>query len=361
MKRWMLIILFVLFLTGPVNAYTYVRYVDTGSADGDGTEDRNDGATAAYASLQTGETAMDGVVGAGESIVFYCKRTNGGGVDASVTFDEWDATAEITVIQTDFPATGIYDGDKYVIHNNEAATNAVYVRENYVTLTNLQILVTATGAHNGIYFIDQLETNNASVIDSCIIKGICSGSGSSGGILIYGEFAKVTVMNTIVYGFISGADTGFGAITAVSSTTADVYNCTVSGSYYGIRRIAGTFTAINCAVFNNTDDFDGTIGVTYSVSDDTQAGTGNIDWDAGATDWAAAFVGYSDTPANFTAKTGGDLIDNGNGATPKGVFTVDIIDTDRSGLADLDWDIGAFEYVAVGGSVVPILVNIQNQ
>jgi len=61
-------------------------------------------------------------------------------------------------------------------------------------------------------------------------------------------------------------------------------------------------TVKNSAVFNNVGaDFWEAVTVTYSASDDTKAGTGNIDWDNGATDWDANFVDYAE--GDFHLKT----------------------------------------------------------
>jgi len=155
-----------------------------------------------------------------------------------------------------------------------------------------------------------------------------------------------------------GGDHGVGINdTEDADLSTSIYNCTISGMSTGIYQSAGVVTVTNCAVFNNTDDFNGTMTVTYTASDDNDiSGTGNVDISPGATeadDWAAAFNDYAN--GDFSLKSGSPLIDAGIGpALDSDVPTTDIVGNARSGNTCC---IGAFEYVV---SSIPVAMHHYN-
>ena len=356
MKRLILIIfLLSLFCSVSFGVITNeVWYVNPTSSGGDGSSPNGNDPYASLAACLAAEV-KDLQGGDGFTATIYLA---GAAADtAAVTIvNTWNTDADnwLKVIQTDLPTDGIPDWTtKYRLTATNAA--ALSCSEGFVTLS-LQIQVTSTDATTayGISF-SSIDSGGSDIkIDSCIISGVCSGTATSYGVGSGDLDAQVTVYNTLIYGF-KGQES-YRAMYCYGDF--DIYNCVITDCHRGIDRQGGTVTAINCAVFNNTDDLVGTITSSYTVTDDGDAGTGNIDWTAEATDWVAAMPGYA--AYNFALASDSVLSDAGNGATPKAIFTVDIIGT-TMGPADLDWPIGAFEYVAVGGSIVPILVNIQNQ
>lgn len=334
-----------------------LRYVDTGSAAaGDGespnTSDQGDGHWA-YQSLNQWEAAEETTLD-GDSHIVHCNRTNSGGEDTiSTTISGWtqaDSDDHITVIADDFPDDGIYDNTKYLFSiTNQAA--ALAIGEDYVRIVNFQMLVTTDGtaSRHGIQ-IAGVGVASDIIIDSCIVKGSCSGASFTSGFNFADGDATVTVFNTIVTGFVGSSL--FHAFIIQAGTAIKFYNCTAYGNYYGFRRTAGTVSTINCLSFNNTNDFDGAVNADYCASDD---GDGNNEVDVtaqDADDWAALVKDAAGDDFRVT-DTDSLLYQRGNGATPKSLFTDDIIGTERDAV-DLNWDIGAYELVGapVGNAAI---------
>lgn len=333
-----------------------VRYVDTGAAaGGNGTTSATSGANCAYQSLSQCEAAEDGVYGnlasGSNTLTIHCNRTNGGGQDTSrVDFGtDWitDSDSYLTVIADDFPADGKLDTSKYILHTTN--DNAIINRTQYSRLINLQIQVTQNdnGADYGIYFLNTPTGGSDNRIDSCIIHGVCSGTGDCWGINIADADCVLTIFNTVIYDFRSSdnpSDTGFRGIGAIASGSAvTLYNCTLSNCYIGFYDTGGATTAAyNCAIFNNADDFYAIDTVDYCASDDGD-GTNGINWANEATDWNANFTDYAN--GDFSVKdTDADIYDAGTSDPGSGLYSDDLVGTARS-----TWDIGAFEYVAPAG------------
>jgi hypothetical protein len=332
------------------------RYVDTGAvAGGDGTTagTANDGHQA-YQTLAQWEAAtqkdLTEATGSNEFATVHCNRTNGGGVDQTIcALNGWttSATDYIKIIADDFPADGIYDNTKYVLENNNDQSYALQVVEEYVYVENLQVLVTTTsGDRYGIGSTASGLTQYLS-INSCIIKGVCSESGSAIGFCTWDASNVADIYNTIIYGFRStGADindTGFRGA-SVKGSAINFYNCTIFNNYDGLNEQgAGTYKAINCAVFNNADDFVNTWTIDCCATDQ-HAGGGTNGVDISATWDSTCFTAPEADPPDVSVQdVDSPLYNTGDGTVPDAIFTVDIIDATR-GPAVGDWDIGAFEY-----------------
>jgi len=127
--------------------------------------------------------------------------------------------------------------------------------------------------------------------------------------------------------------------------TLYVYNNTVSDCYRGIAFGSGSvLTVKNSTVFNNTDDFYGTMTIDYCASDDVD-GNHAVDLNENAGDeWTDNFVDYANGDFHLKS-TAPDLIDAGTDLSS---------DSDLSFSDDIDgdsrpspyWDIGADEYPA---------------
>lgn len=361
LKNLKISLLILCCLTLSVNADEIVRYVDTGSdAGGDGTTAATSSGdnTHAYQSLNQWESNEETDLDAANNThTVHCNRTNGGGIDQlRCTIIGWttSVTDLITIIADDFPTDGIYDNTKYLL----GVTNlsCLIIREEYVRIENLQILLTTDGTlGRDAITIVAIGTSDIR-IDSCITKGSCNGTNLTVGINIADADATVTVFNTIATGFISGdnpADSSFVAFLTQNSTSVKFYNCTAYGNYFGFWQTGGTVTAtINCLSFNNTDDFSGTVNADYCA---TPGGEGT---NATTITQADNDLVTNAAGDDFSVKdASSELYQTGNGATPKSVFTDDIIGTTR-GPADLDWDIGAYEFITAvpptGGQVIMI-------
>lgn len=285
------------------------KYVDTGAAGG------GDGSSGSpYQSLSQCEVAEDGVygnlAGDGNSFTVHCDRTGTGGQDTTgVDFGtDWidDSDSYVTIIADDFPADGVLDTSKYILHTTNG--HAFINRMRYSRLVNLQVEVTQNdnGDDRGIYYVSTPSGGSDNRIDSCIIHGICSGTGDCFGIGSIDADCTLKVSNTIIYGFLSSdnpSDGGFRGVAASNSTAVSLYNCTISNCYFGFHDGGATTAAYNCAVFNNADDFYSIDTLSYCACDDADAHTGRVDISPGATeadDWNAAFTDYAN--GDFSVK-----------------------------------------------------------
>lgn len=237
---------------------------------------------------------------------------------------------------------GKYNTGKYRL---ETENHSLSITEDYVTIDGIQIKSSSTGY--GIC-VHGIEASNEIKISNCIIWG---NGGGGRGISIYSPgIAKV--WNCVIYGFSTSLGTG---IRNDSGATISVYNSTISSTVRGIWD-SGSATCVNTVSCNNTSanyDFKDCDSVTYCASDDTVTGTGNIDWDSGATDWANVFVDYANGDFHLNNFTGtGKVIGMGTDNPGSGLYSDDIDGDARSST----WDIGADEYVTSGGTCPQIIM-----
>lgn len=347
MRTWTKILLILLLCSVSYGAQV-IRYVDPDAAGGGTGLDW----TNAYTSLSAWNAAEGSdLVTDGDYHTVYCRSSSGTDDTTPFTLTGWTTGAAnyIEIIGSDFPVDGVWDDTKYVLNNNDSATNMISLREDYVRFQNIQIKVieTSTNERNGIK-IELINESSEIRFDSFILKGLCSGTGSSRALYINDSDIVIKIYNTLIYGFISGSDTGFRAIDGYTST-CEIYNVTIYNCYYGLNRSSGTWTATNCAVGNCNDDFSGAITINYCCSDD---GNGNNPQGPLDGNWDNEFV----TPgSDFDLESGGNCVGNGDDNPGAGLYSDDIIGTARSST----WDIGAFEYVsgappAGGGQVIII-------
>jgi len=306
-----------------------IRYVDPDAAGaGTGVDWTN-----AYTSLQAWDDAeVSNLVTDGDYHTVYCRSSSGTQDTTPANIGTgWmtDATHYIEIIG--------YDGT-YIIHNNDVTTSGIidinFVGTGYIRLINLKVYVTTSGTNQRYGIYNTCTQNPAQlIIDSCTIKGFCSGTGSAIGVYNYnqgGGSNTCIIYNSIVQDFISGSDNGFYAVRFRSNGTA--YNCTVYNSYYGISGATGT-NAINCAVANNTADFAGFVTADYCCSN---AGDGTNAQTPSGGSWANEFT----TPGtDFSLLAGGNCVGKGTDNPGSGLYADDI----RGKLRTSTWDIGAYE------------------
>ena len=350
MQMWIKKLLLILLLCSVCQAAQIIRYVDPDAAGGGTGLDW----TNAYTSLDAWEAAeqQDLTDGAGDIMTVYCRSSGGTDDTTACTILGWttSATSYIEIIQTDFPIDGVFDGTKYLM----ARRSCLIISENYVRVGPLQIQMTVTGNGIGIT-VETIDAGGSDIrIDSCIVKGICSGTGLGYGIHCNDADVTVNIFNCIIYGLISGEDISFRGIQSTASTALNIYNCTSFGNYYGLCRTGGVMNIYNCASFNNVDDVFGAAVTDHCASDDGD-GTNAQDFTAEATDWNKVFTDY--TTGNVSLKdytTSPCCVGKGVDDPGAGLYSDDIISTARTST----WDIGAFEYVAAapptGGQVIMI-------
>lgn len=272
-------------------------------------------------------------------------------------------------------------------HDGTAGTGARIVRS---VQSSVALLATSTNRHVDIGWLE-IDTSAGNFGLSCIsmaglvgneihraFNTICHGvhtsSGNSAGSGISGQ-NNITYLffNNIVYdvSYNGGLDTG-SPIGMGSTQTLKCFNNTV----FGVHILRATSTAVvvginyadsaNRVVQNNVvcdvttagsgaaSCFSPATNVNATVShnaasDTTATGTGSLDSIVTADQFVSTVNGSED----LHLKEGADCIDAGVdlGVTPSGV-QFDINNRDRDAEGDV-WDIGAHEFIAVGGSIVP--------
>jgi hypothetical protein len=242
---------------------------------------------------------------------------------------------------------GIWDDNLYRISPGRGYT-PIEPRDPYLVFDGLQI--ETADDYRAIYATSWYFADGVSLTFKNLIirSSAASATGKFGLYLGANHSINYYVENCIIYGFSQDSGCGGIYVGGVSSSAAYIYNSVICGNSIGVNRAAGTVSVVNCAVFNNTDDFNGTVAVTYTASDDNPSGTGNVDISPGATeadDWEAAFTDY--TNGDFSLVSGSPLIDAGTDLSAV-MDSLDIIGTVRP-QGDY-WDIGAFEYVVSGGN-----------
>jgi len=313
---------------------TVTRYVDP-----DATPNGNDGTTwvKAYLSLNACEEAEDGGDHSGDDLIILC-RASGGTADSTAVWPGGFTYDSVTIqaAATDRASKTGLDVSKYRLTNRLGTSDPLIF--------------------DGIQFANEAASTEA-------VKAEFSGAGTIivkncyfhipdtvGMEAIYAKDSDTDfiVYNTIIYG-VNNRDVG---IRIESSNSFQIYNSIVYGTTDGIL-IDGNendVTIKNVASFNNTDDFDDsdTSTIDYCASDD---GDGDHPVAHAGADWDAEFT--DPTNGDFTLLNSGNCYQGGADNPGSGLYTTDIEgDSYNSGA----YSIGADEYPAEGGSIVPIIL-----
>jgi hypothetical protein len=237
---------------------------------------------------------------------------------------------------------GKWNTSKYSLAASVSNYGLLEIYEAYTRLTGLQISVTGTSDYDtsGI----RIEGAGYCLIDKCIIRRASSSHICQG--IRFGNAGSLycDIRNSCIYGF-DVAQWYAGISCDYTSANIKIQNCTISDNYLGIN--GNSHVVTNCAVFNNSDDFYGTMTISYCASDDGD-GTNAVNISPGATeadDWANAFVDYAN--GDFHVRDTSSVLYN-TASDLSATFTDDIDGDTRS-----QWDIGADEYVAAGGASIP--------
>jgi len=237
--------------------------------------------------------------------------------------------------------TGIYDTAKYHLTGTDRTEGVLEIRDEFVRINGIQIGVTVTANNNsyGLYGGAVGATNELRVSNSIFAGISMAGTGNSRGIRTTDSDTIIKIWNCVVYGFVSGADNGFLGISP-NGVSADIYNTTVNNCGRGIDEIGATVTVTNSLVFENNDDFEGTIAMTYCGSDDDHTGDSatNFVITQTADDYAALVVDADG--GDFTLTNGSsEAVGAGTDNPGSGLYSDDILGSSRSST----WDVGAFE------------------
>jgi hypothetical protein len=216
--------------------------------------------------------------------------------------------------------------------------------EDYTRIEKLQVKITSSSSSNmhAIYYNQVMGS-----VSRCVVHHDLSGTAGGSAITLYGGAGDTFYThNCVVFGTRLAAAYGYRQIVG---GVHYLYNCTISANGVGVRGATTDLTITNCAIFDNGDDINATVGtISYSAGDDAEfdSGTGNVGLDNTSGTWDDHFTDYANK--NFHLISSSSFI--GAGTDLGSPYDVDIDGTTRSGA----WDIGADEYTlnATATSVV---------
>ncbi len=322
------------------------------------TVDSGSGASGDYASLNALEAAQgqDLTDGGGDTYTATCTTTGDNAADTTATaFLDWTTgVANYISIVAASGDEALITGYVATRYRMELAAIAISISEDYVRMNALQIQITASSGT--VAAIDATVSNGISSnasdirITNCRLTGVLSGTAVGSGVMCYEStngYGHVTIWNTIINNWTTGVQGDY-------CETVKIYNSVVYGCTTGIKQLGETYavlTAKNNAVFNNTDDFvpQASSTIDFNASDD-EDGT-NSQLMVSTDDWAAEVVDAAG--GDFTLVLGSVCDDNGTNNPGAGLYLDDIAGTVRVST----WDIGAFELLAAGGSIISMIIH----
>lgn len=328
-----------------------VRYVDTDvvGGTGDGTSWAN-----AFATLSAWEAAGDD---AGDLVLnntwmhaYYRGNTQ----DTTVLGISGWTTGVTNYIHVEASSdstgkhSGVWDDGKITLIGTNEGSGILGISEDYVIIQGFQIQSTQTSLSTSYTLnIVSISAGGSNVrIKNMILKGVASGTGKHFGLYVNDADATVNVENCLIYGFYEASDVDFCAVRSNTCTALNIYSSAIFESGYGIDQVAGAISIYNSVIFNNANDFDGTIACDYCASDDADASTytNGVNFTSEATDWAAIFTDYT-YDLRLKDYTGArKIIDMGSS---RSYGDPDVASTARGAT----WDIGPFEFVSLGLSI----------
>ncbi len=330
------------------------RYVNTDSTTGgDGTTNATGGANRAYPVLAEAVTDANANKVQADTWTIYLSAPSG--VADTTAAGTLNAATEIDGDVYIFANTGqeaVITGWDTAIYTLEVdSADAIIIHTGYVWIDGLQGQVTGAAdrwsvirVRGGIPAATDFRFSNMR------LRGVGSGTATLYGIHSRDDgnaYGAYSIWNVIAEDFIGG-DGDSAAFFCDYATTYDVYNSLAYNSATGFERRAYTMNVENSVSFKNGDDFNGTITITKSASDDNDVES--VAESGGGVEWPDDFAGAA--AGDFTLVVGSNLIGAGTVDPSSGVFDDDIAGTTRGAA----WDVGPFEFVAAGGvNVVPLL------
>jgi hypothetical protein len=304
-----------------------------------------------YTTLQAAHEGEDGtnLVTASEGVQFQIEHNGTDWGDVETThfdIDNWTVNASYYVSVYAVGAashnSGVYRATGWRLNqliDNEVDYTRIYGGQSIYNASSIMLSTTGNGT--------RFHSNVFNLPDAGVIAVNISVA------------ATVNIYSNVIYKVPSGV--GQGIFIGALGITVNIFNNTIAGFADGVKNSStGTTNIINCALFNNTDDIDdagnSTLAVDYCATDQG-AGEGTNGVNISGTWDSTCFTDAGGTGPDFSVQDAlSPLYQTGNGATPKSIFTTDIIGT-TMGPADLDWPIGAFELVAApSGRIMSSLV-----
>ena len=312
-----------------------IRYVNAGSAGGDGTTQELSGGTAAYASLQAALEAERTDLTAANTLEIICE---GSTADTTLVYPSSGWTTDATHYVYIHPGTsdqhsGVWSDSIYRLTNK--LSNA---QINHLHIQGLQIKWGGTGSGGSVVSLSGAGAGWHKFERNLVVNNHQSvGNPGPSGLSMVRSTQDYYAWNNIIYVASTATFTtiGDGILCGTSADPVFVANNTAYGFTNNFNAVSGTWTVRNNLAFGHiTADYSGTFGTSENnLSEDATAPTGG-------TEVISASVTFSGTD-DFRV-TAGDSIDAGvTVSDDPPAFTDDITGTARAGT----WDIGAFEFV----------------
>jgi hypothetical protein len=295
-----------------------------------------------YANLPLWESDRDGVGLYAEIADCY----NDSVEDSATTLSGWSTGigTYIEIRAADGEGHDGTEGTGYrLVYTGSASLETIYVREDYVRIRQVEFHTGSSGAAH--QFAVKIDTDITATNDIRLNKLLITGeSDSTGrGIKLDDTDIKAKVWNCIVMRIDNNSVDAAGLL-VVNASAVYAYNNTFNLNKYGIKVNAGTVYAKNNACFDNvTDDFNGSYHADsdYNVSSDTTAPGENSLISKTSTD---NFVSVGSGTEDFNVKDiNADIY--GYGADLSEDTYLQFFD-DVAGNDRIQWDVGAFEFVA---------------
>jgi len=278
-------------LTGTLQAPTVtvgvserVRYVNTGSAGGDGTTNELSGTHAAYATLQaalTGEAAN--LVTDNVYLTIYCEGTTedeGGStsIAADVTGFTTNETHTITIKTTAANRhAGKWSETKYRLH---AGIVGIKIQNSFVTLDGLQIFAGHRADDNSLHAVSILTAVSTITVKNCLIKldlanVVTYGTGSYAINCATDATTPRYLWNNIIYDYAKTTNAGIYSPYNTGHTYAyhnTIENCT-TGIIAGFEHLIAKNNLVTNCTTGFSGDFDSSSN--YNVTTSSTAPGGN--------------------------------------------------------------------------------------
>jgi len=321
----------------------FVFFLRTSSSTGgDFTANVDTGATRAAVSMVTLEAGIRGTVySAGDTIQIFCSVGSGSAADTSATnfaSGNWANPPDSIEIITNDGVVATYDTGKYRLEG--AAAYGAFVRATVASdfkVDGLQFTISSGNQSRAILFGSSGFTYNA---QNNIMRE--TGGTNTEGIRYSTTGTLYEIINNVVFDF---SNVGLQKSAFFSTGSIACYNNTVDNCGTGINIASGA--GANVRVFNNLCQNNATADYSLASID---ASDNNISEDTSSPNTAhqsitVTFAGVGDFQTSDT-----DVVGLGTDLSADSLFA---FSTDRLGVSrGANWDIGAFQDVAVGGGVV---------
>lgn len=328
---------------------TYYVDTDVSGGTGDGSSWAN-----AYATLASCNTARKRDITAEGIITIKCRGVTN--PDGAAAISGWTTDSTHYVIVTVDLAdrfTGKYPTDKYRIEGTD--THLLEIYNAYTRIIGIPVKL----ANNTANYKSCIRTQaNPVYVSQCLSTQTGGSAGEHFGFRV--DSSGAYFYGCIASGFTGSSDASSGFIGGANTVYFE--NCIAFGNRCGFNTLSSTATNTNCISANNVYDWYYAGTITYSASDDAQAGTGNIDWTAEGTDWGNVFTDYANGDFSLKDYTGTGAIKN-QGTDQSATFDsitggADIIGTSWHATTP---SIGAFEIAVASGPSIPILQSYYRQ